>query len=119
MSVRRTTLGLMAAITLAALTGALAGSSAPAATSAATYSLHDGYGVLHDFGVPGTEGQISGLLLTTCARMSTSQASMLALQKQLDGPYPGNGGDVMAIASDVYCPQFGPALSALARSEIH
>lgn len=119
MSVRRIALGLMAAITLAALTGALAGSAAPAATSQAGYSLHVGYGVLHDFGVPGTEGQISGLLLDTCTRMNTSQSSMLALQERLEGPYPGNGGDVMAIASDVFCPEFGPALSALAKSEIH
>lgn len=119
MSVRRIALGLMAAITLAALTGALAGSAAPAATSAASYSLFDGWGVLHDFGVPGSEEQVSGLLLDTCSRMSTSQSSMLALQRRLEGPYPGNGGDVMAIASDVFCPQFGPTLSALAKSEIH
>lgn len=118
MSVRRIALGLMAAITLTALTGVLAG-SAPAATPQASYSLHVGYGVLHDFGVPGTESQVRDLLLNTCTRMSTSQSSLLALQISLDGPYPNNGGDVMAIASDVYCPEFGPALSALAKSEIH
>lgn len=109
------------AIALATLLGLAASQTAqaaPAATPQPTYSLHDGYWVLRDFGVPGTEDQMRVLLLDTCGRMSNDQAAMLALQKQLSIPFPGNGGDIMAIASDVFCPQFGGALRTLAASEI-
>lgn len=106
------------ALLLATLMGAAAAAQAGPASPQPTYTLHEGYGVLHDFGVPGNEAQISALLTDTCARMSTDQASMLAVQVQLSGLYPGQGGDVMGIASDVYCPQFRDPIMTLARSEI-
>jgi hypothetical protein len=106
-----------AAVLLVAAMSLTASASAQSALPP-TYTPHVGYAVLRDFGVPGTEPQILTLLRTTCAAMTPDQMTLRGLQGQLNAIYPGQGGDVMGVANDVYCPNFRQPLIELFTAEV-
>lgn len=111
------------AVALATVMGLLAipasaAGGPPAPPMRPVYDLTTGYWILHDWGVPGDQAQMTTLLVDTCNRMSNDVPTLTALQASLSRQYVtrfgGQGGNILAIASDTVCPQYQQGVADLA-----